>query len=193
MPEFQVSQFGAQPLRPVVVQPLVVLGLLRQVPKPRLAHRGPRPGVASRPSDDAECWDLAVDLPTRVAPVRTRVLPRPVRVLPQLPPVQHSQLDAILRPRGQAWLVPGPQYWPRLRVPSRPCAVVGYADLGPARPDEPVLEQLRCRGPLRCVELPPRVVPQLVRARRWWWAALSFPPGHQCFLQPADATRPCDV
>lgn len=193
MPEFQVSQFGAQPLRPVVVQPLVVLGLLRQVPEPRLAYRGPRPGVASRPSDDVECWDLAVDLPTRVAPVRARVLPRPVRSLLQLLPVQHSQLDAMLRLRGQAWLVSGPPYWPRLRVPSRPCAVVGYA----------VLEQLRCLGPLRCVELPPRAVrqllvaaqqpAQLVRARAWWWPALSFRLGHQCFLQPADATRPCDV
>src|SRR5690625_2881725 len=154
MPEFQVSQFGAQPLRPVVVQPLVVLGLLRQVPEPRLAYRGPRPGAASRPSDDVECWDLAVDLPTRVAPVRARVLPRPVRSLLQLLPVQHSQLDAMLRLRGQAWLVSGPPYWPRLRVPSRPCAVVGYA----------VLEQLRCLGPLRCVELPPRAVRQLLVA-----------------------------
>src|SRR5690625_423760 len=201
MPEFQVSQFGAQPLRPAVVQPLVALGLPRQVPEPRLAHRGPQPGAASRPSDGAGCWDLAVDLPMRVALVRARVSPRPVRVLLQLLRVQHSQLGAMLQ--GQAWLVPGPPYWPRLRVPSRPCAVVGYADLGPARPDGAVLEQLRCLGPLRCVELPPRAVrqllvaaqqpAQLVRARAWWWPALSFRLGQQCFLQPADATRPCDV
>src|SRR5690625_3121187 len=133
MPEFQVSQFGAQPLRPVVVQQLVVLGLPRQVPEPRLAYRGPRPGVASRPSDDVECWDLAVDLPTRVAPVRARVLPRPVRSLLQLLPVQHSQLDAMLRLRGQARLVSGAAYWARVRGARRPCAVVGCGGSGQLR------------------------------------------------------------
>src|SRR5699024_4231842 len=163
--------------------------------------------VSILPSDDAAARPSPAPVPrvpgvpmpespvSRVAaaPVRARVLPRPVRSLLQLLPVQHSQLDAMLRLRGQAWLVSGPPYWPRLRVPSRPCAVVGYA----------VLEQLRCLGPLRCVELPPRAVrqllvaaqqpAQLVRARAWWWPALSFRLGHQCFLQPADATRPCDV
>src|SRR5690625_7158801 len=111
MPEFQVSQFGAQPLRPVVVQPLVVLGLLRQVPEPRLAYRGPRPGAASRPSDDVECWDLAVDLPTRVAPVRARVLPRPARSLLQRLPVQRSQRDAVPPLRGTAGPGAGPPTW----------------------------------------------------------------------------------